>query len=1001
MTSKNGNPTTPAPTPASASASASANPNTAVQKYGQSFWYDNIQRSIITKGELQSLITDYGVLGLTSNPAIFEKAITSSADYDTDIVQLVAKNVDTNTIYETVAIADIQAVADLLEPIYEQTNGLDGYVSLEVSPLLANDYEGTVREARRLHKQVARRNLMVKVPATPAGIPAIQTLIADGININVTLIFSLDGYEAVARAFLAGLKERALKGQTVDIASVASFFVSRVDTLVDKLLDEKIAQVPDWDKDLKAKLNGLKGKAAIANAKLAYEIFERIFSEAEFQDLVAKGARPQRLLWASTSTKNPAYKDTYYVEALIGKDTVDTVPPATLKAFREHGKVAPTLHDGLEDARKTIADLETAGISMAEVMQKLQDDGVKLFADAFVSLFKGIESKRSAILARGEVSNVESALGYVEELVNLKAGTRVWQRDAALWTTAPEHIKVINNRLGWLSVSDTMLAQVDELNAFRDSVHAMGITDAVVLGMGGSSLAPDVMRATFAISPAPQGEGLGVGAGLRIHVLDTTDPTTVQLVEKRLNLQKTLFLVASKSGGTLEVNAFYKYFRSKVDHLKGEEAGKHFVAITDEGTSLQQMAADEGFGKVFVNPGDIGGRYSALSFFGLVPAALQGIDLAQLLKRATQMANWCKADSAANPGLYLGALMGGMALNGRDKVTFILSPQIYTFGYWVEQLIAESTGKQGRGIVPIESDLSYKGEPVTLKSGVTSLSKDRLFVYMTVKGDTTNDKLIAQLKKARLPVITLVLDDVYDLGGEFFRWEFATAIAGVVLGVDPFDEPNVTESKNNTKRLLDGFEESGEFSNESTSRSANGQLNKFLRQAKQGDYISIQAYLPYTEAVADALATMRLTAREKMNGVPVTVGYGPRFLHSTGQLHKGGANNVVALQLTYDPEEEVLIAGEPFSFATLIRAQALGDIESLQTHERRVLRIHLGYDLDGGLKKVLKVLAGGTRRGRAATAKPPVTTKRARGANAAASKKTAMKTAAKRGTRKK
>ncbi len=245
-----------------------------------------------------------------------------------------------------------------------------------------------------------------------------------------------------------------------------------------------------------------------------------------------------------------------------------------------------------------------------------------------------------------------------------------------------------------------------------------------------------------------------------------------------------------------------------------------------------------------------------------------------------------------------------------------------------------------------------------------SLSNDRLFVYMKLKGDATNDKLVSQLKKAGRPIITITLDDVYDIGAEFFRWEFATAIAGVVLGVDPFDEPNVTESKNNTKRLLDDFEETGEFSNELTSRSANGQLNKFLRQAKQGDYISVQAYLPYSDDVADALAKMRQTIREKMNGVPVTVGYGPRFLHSTGQLHKGGANNLVALQLTYDPEEEVLIAGEPFSFATLIRAQSLGDFESLQTHERRVLRIHLGYDLDAGLKKVQKVLAGGTRRGR-------------------------------------
>jgi transaldolase/glucose-6-phosphate isomerase len=939
------------------------NPNTEVQKFGQSFWYDNIQRGLIKSGELQDLIENQGVLGITSNPSIFEKAFTGNPDYDPDIIPLVEGGADTKTIYETLAIQDIQAAADMLEPVYEQTNGLDGYISLEVSPLLANDYEGTVNEARRLFKQVSRKNLMVKVPATPAGIPAIQTLIADGININVTLIFSLDGYEAVARAYLAGLKERAMNDESLDIASVASFFVSRVDVLVDKLLDERIAAVPEWDKDQKARLEALKGKAAIANAKLAYEIFEKIFAEPEFAELAARGARPQRVLWASTSTKNPALKDTYYVEALIGKDTVNTLPPATLKAFADHGEVAPALHEGLDDAKRVIAELEAAGIHMAEVMQKLQDDGVRLFAEAFDALFKGIEYKRSAIVSRGEASNMAPAMGYIEELVGMKAASRAWQHDTSLWTNAPEHIKVVSNRLGWLAMPETMLSHVDELHAFRDAMKADGITDVVVLGMGGSSMAPDVLRATF--SPAPLGGGIQGEGGLRLHVLDTTDPTTVLALEKRLNIRNTLFIVSSKSGGTLEVNAFYKYFRSKADAVLHESAGRHFVAITDEGTSLQDMAAEEGFGKVFVNPADIGGRYSALSYFGLVPAVLQGIDVKQLLQRARQMADWCKPDSAGNPGLYLGALLGGMALHGQDKVTFILSPEIYTFGYWAEQLIAESTGKQDRGIVPLEGDLTTNGMPVTLKNGA-GLSDDRLYVYMKLDGDETHDRLVSQLKRDGRPVLTLKLDDLHDMGAEFFRWEFATAIAGAVIGVDPFDEPNVIESKTNTKRLLDGYEETGEFDSEFSSRSANGQLNKFLRQAKRGDYIAIQAYLPHSPEVSESLNKIRQLVREKF-GVPVTVGYGPRFLHSTGQLHKGGANNVVALQLTYDPEEEVLIAGEPFSFATLIRAQALGDYESLQTHGRRVLRLHLGYDVDASLKKIIKVLSGGTRRGKAAT----------------------------------
>ncbi|MFN3705520.1 MAG: bifunctional transaldolase/phosoglucose isomerase [Thermoflexales bacterium] len=929
------------------------NPNFEVQSLGQSLWYDNIQRSIITSGELQHWVDEFGVLGVTSNPAIFEKAIAHSSDYDADIARLIEQGADTPAIYEALAVADVQAAADVLEPIYEQTNGRDGYVSLEVSPLLAHDTAGTLAEARRLFQQVGRRNVMIKVPATPEGVPAIQQLIAEGVNVNVTLIFSLEVYEAVARAYLAGLQARAEQGLPLDVASVASFFVSRVDTLVDRLLDEHIASDPS----AADKCQRLKGRAAIANAKLAYEVFRRVFSEPQAQALLAKGARTQRLLWASTSTKNPAYRDTYYVEALIGEDTVNTLPPATLQAFRDHGVVKPTLSQGLDEARAVLAELQAQGIDMKAVMQQLLDDGVKLFADAFQALYRALEDKRASFLARGKASGVDSALGYVEELVKMGAASRVWKRDALLWSTQPEHIKCITNRLGWLSAPEMMLPKVPELLAFRDEVRAMGITDAVVLGMGGSSLAPDVLSRTF--RPQPE--------GIRLHVLDTTDPTTVRELEQRLDLMHTLFIVASKSGVTLEVNAFYKYFRSRMDDLIAGVAstavasGKHFVAITDEGTALERMAAEEAFWRVFVNPSDIGGRYSALSYFGLVPAALLGLDVERLLRRALQMAEWCKRDSAANPGLYLGALMGGMALNDCDKVTLLLSPQLESFGYWLEQLIAESTGKQERGIVPVEGDLTLEGRPAIPPSQVAVLSDDRFYVYIKLAHDTSHDELVDALQAIQRPVLVITLADLYDLGAEFFRWEFATALAGMVIGVNPFDEPNVMESKNNTRHLLDIFEETGEFPSEYASRSANGQLNKFLRQAQRGDYVAIQAYLPYTPRVHEALTEMRHLIREKI-GVPVTVGYGPRFLHSTGQLHKGGANNVVALQLTYDPEDEMLIAGEPFSFGTLIRAQALGDFESLRARGRRVMRLHLGGDFALGLEKVLKVLRGSTRR---------------------------------------
>ena len=928
------------------------NPNLDVQKLGQSFWYDNIQRGIIKNGELQELIDENGILGVTSNPSIFEKAIAGSTDYDEDILKLVSQGADAPSIFENLAVADIQAAADILEPVFEHTNGLDGYVSLEVSPELARDCEGTVSEARRLHKAVGRKNLMIKVPATPECIPAIEQLISDGININVTLFFSLEGYEAVARAFINGLAARADKGLPVNVASVASFFVSRVDTLVDKLLDEKIAQVPDWDQNLKARLADMKSKAAIANAKLAYQIFKRIFNEPEWQRLEANGARPQRVLWASTSTKNPKLPDTYYVDSLIGPHTVNTMPPQTVKAFRDHGTVALTVEDDLDGVNQLMRDLDQAGISMPQVWQKLQDDGVKLFSDAFQSLLGGIEAKRTAIAARGEAANVDIALGYVNELVQLKAASRAWNKDASLWTTAPDQIKVVNSRLGWLSVADGMARQVKELTAFAAEVKSGGLTDAVVLGMGGSSLAPDVIRATF--QPTWAGE-----TGLRLHVLDSTDPTTILDLEHRLDLSKTLFVVASKSGATVEINSFYKYFRAKVDVIAGDAAGQHFVAITDEGTPLQALAEAELFRRIFINPADIGGRYSALSYFGLLPAALAGVDVAMLLQRGSRMAAWCKPDAPANPGLWLGAILGGMALASRDKITFILSPAIASFGVWAEELIAESTAKNGRSIVPVE------GEVANLKAGVSKLSADRLYVHLRLAGDETHDRLVASLKRAKLPVVEIPLADVYDLAAEFFRWEFATAIAGAVMGVNPFDEPNVAESKANTKRLLDEFEATGTFTNEQTSKSANAQLNKFLRGAGTGDYVTVQAYLPYDERIAAELERIR-TAIGAKTGVPVTVGYGPRFLHSTGQLHKGGANNVVSVQLTYDPAEDAPIPGEPYTFGTLIRAQSLGDYEALVSRDRRVIRLHLGRDPLAGLKKIVQTLRGTARRAKGA-----------------------------------
>jgi transaldolase/glucose-6-phosphate isomerase len=923
----------------------SHNPNFAVQARGQSFWYDNIQRSILTNGELARLITEFGVLGVTSNPAIFEKAITGSGDYDVQIETLVRTGAATRAIYEALAVADIQQAADLLEPVFQRTEGVDGYVSLEVSPDLAHDTAGTVAEARRLHKMVGRRNLMIKVPATAAGIPAIQELIADGIAVNVTLIFSLDVYEQVARAYIAGLQDRAARGRAPRVASVASFFVSRVDTLVDKLLAEIIAAASDDER--RAELESLCSRAAVANARLAYEMYERIFAESGFAALALRGARPQRLLWASTSTKNPKLRDTFYAEALIGRDTVNTLPPATLRAFRDHGVVEATLAQGRDDARAVLDRIAAAGVDLKGVMTQLLADGVKQFNDAFGALLIGIDERRRVLAVRGAADGVDSAAGYISELIKLRAADRIWQRDSSFWTPQPEHMKIVSRRLGWLASAEAMLPHIDEMVQFREDVEAMGITDAVILGMGGNAIAPDMFRLIF---------GLQEG-GLLMHVLDSTEPSSVTMLEKSIDLRRTLFVISSKIGATPEVSAFYKYFRSKLDAIEYETAGRHFVAVTDEGSMLQTLAAEEMFGRTFFNPNDIGGRYSALSYFGLLAAVLQGVDVKLLLERSIRMARWCRTDSVANPGLWLGSLLGGMALSDHDKVTFMLSPRLRAFGPWVEHLLAESTGKQGRGMVPVLGDVASDASSRAL----AAMSEDRLFISLRIADEEVDGRALASLRKAGRPVIELTLQDVYDLGGEIFRWEFAVAVAGAVMGVNPFDEPSVEEGRAQTRRLLDEYESDGVFAHDQETRAANGQAGKFLRQAGPGDYIAIHAYLPNSEAASEQLEKLCAVVRERV-GVPVTLGFGPRLLHSTGQLHKGGANNVVVLQLTCDAAQELLIAGEPFSFGTLIRAQALGDLATLQAHERRVMRLHLGVDVVAGLKRVTKAISGAARR---------------------------------------
>ncbi|MBI3912772.1 MAG: glucose-6-phosphate isomerase [Chloroflexi bacterium] len=519
-----------------------------------------------------------------------------------------------------------------------------------------------------------------------------------------------------------------------------------------------------------------------------------------------------------------------------------------------------------------------------------------------------------------------------------KTVERIWQRDPFLWKKEQREHKELADRLGWLTVAQEMQKQIADLLTFADEIKRAGFKDVVLCGIGGSALCVEVLRVT-----------LGTARGLpQMHVFDTIDPASIRALERKTDLKKTLFIIASKSGGTTETLTQFKYFRSHAAD------GKQFIAITDAGSVLDQLARENNFRRIFHNPPDIGGRFSALSYFGLVPAALMGIDLARLLARAEEMRGRCENPRAEeNPGAWLGVAFAELARQGRDKITLVASPGIDMFGVWAEQLIAESTGKEGKGLVPIDR------EPVAAPA---AYGDDRVFVFVEMEKARNQEieKRLRDLEIAGHPVIRLQLRDAYDIGAEFFRWEFAIAVAGARMQINPFNQPNVQESKDNTKRVL-GLRsqvpslksqvpsqkpilENKQFAVYSTEQIATKTLRDALRaffaQARAGDYLALMAYLSETESNQRALQLMRIAARGALK-IATTLGYAPHFLHSTGQLHKGGPNSILALQITADARGDVKIPGEPYSFAELQRAQSLGDWESLKNHGRRALRVHL------------------------------------------------------------
>lgn len=906
---------------------------TDLHRLGQSTWLNYLRNSFIRSGELADRVK-LGVQGVTANAQVYERAIAGSSDYDAAIRRAMADGKPARLIHQSLMVDDIQRAADVLHPVFEETNRYDGFVSFEVDPAIFSDPTTAVAGVRHFSHLIDRYNVMVEVPATDVGIETIRALIADGVSVNATHLFSVSDFERVALAYIDGLTQYISSHsvwRTMPTA-VASFSLSPIDAAIDTALSKRDRQE-------------LSGKAAISIAKVLYQRYLELFSSANWEKLTAKGARPLRPKWTRVTPPDFQHSADYYVNNLIGPDTVVTFSPVALNTFLQSGHSVESLSRELEEAETHIAELARIGIDLEATARSLQHEHLAASDRRFQSLVEAVIQKRDELdkewhASAWSINMTEPAVEEsLQELCRQQVICRIWNHDHTVWKPKPTEI---TNRLGWLHIMDTLAQKVTNLKNFAEGVVREGYSHALLLGMGGSSLAPELFQKTFGRPARPANMPFPF---LDLVIVDTTDADAFRAAEQAVDLARTLVIVSTKSGGTVETLSAFKYFYNRMVAAVGQDkAGEHFIGITDPGSKITEMAARYRFRDVFLNDANIGGRYSALSYFGLVPAALVGVDIATLLERAAVMASnasLCHCDVIGdNLAARLGATMGMMAQSGRDKVTFISSLPLASFGDWVEQLIAESLGKEGKGVLPVV------GEPL---APVETYGPDRLFVHLRLEGDKQHDAFVARLAEAGHPLITLKLKDLYDIGGQFFLWEMATAIAGHFLAINPFDQPNVEDAKIKARAVVNEFADKGALPAGKFAELSPRALDEFLEQAKTGDYVAIQAYIQATPEAEAALQALR-QAIHLRTGLATTVGFGPRYLHSTGQLHKGDRGNGLFIQFISDAIEDLAIpeeAGEAkssMSFNVLKKAQALGDAQALRDNHRRLISFEVGKD---------------------------------------------------------
>ncbi len=927
-------------------------------------WYHNLTRALLDSYPLAAL----PISSFTTHLARLERAVGEGEAYDAALSQ--DTECDPHSCLRSLLVEDVQRAADLLRPHFN-AEWSSGVVSVDLSPLEAEEPAARLEAARSLFHLIDRPNVLIKLPAQPELLTIFEQMLYEGINVHCTHVYNAATYEAVAECYLRALERRALEELPLGgVFSVIGFHISAVDEVVDRQLQNNIRAAQARSELARVSANAdLLGKIGVANANNVYRRSRDIFNSERFARLRAKGALPQRLLWTDIAPISPLQAPTHYIECLNHAEALLLLEPELLESLGEGENDAMPRTAALREAPEVLTRLAAVGIDLDLVARQLQGDAEELYEDAFTKLIARVDGKRK-LLSSGFIRRQTLILGQYQtpvetELRRLRAQksiTRTWAGDASLWTDAPDEAALIERRLGWLTLPTDGRIDLARLRAARDESQREGWQHIVMLGMGGANITAETLYAIF-------GQQAGFPALL---TLDSTDPMAIRDVAAQIDLSRTCFVVASKSGSTLETLAMLHYFYAGCAEVT-TQPGAHFIAITDPDTPLADEAQKLAFRAIYYNPTDMAGRYATLSYFGTLPAALLGLDFEHLLERAAEMALACGANVMGNnhPGLWLGTVMGVLARRGLDKLTLLCSPEIASFGAWAEQLIAESSGKEDKGIIPIS------GGTIGLPH---DYDDDRLMVYLRVDGSSHNpDEAVQMLQEAGHPLVILNLRDVYDIGAEFFRWQFAAAAAGIVLGINPFDEPAVEESKQNTQRLLDAYVEQGQlpeappaftedgvrlFADESTAALLNqlrlqqsfhttelsGMIAAFLRLARSGDYVGLLAYLPPRPEHLAALEDFRRQLRHVLQRA-VTLGLGPRYLHSTGQLHKAGCDKGVFIQFTVDDPEPLPIPNMPFSFSVLKQAQAAGDYEALQGRGRRIIRLHLGADVGAGLAK--------------------------------------------------